>query len=162
MEGYNNLFFLISDLSPGCFHSAIYFFNLHSLYILHFTFLLGFIFSPTHETACQVRVSPFGPPSQELALGLVCGEATVQGWLVLTYLLQLFTQAQASYPALVSLWTTAGPGAAQALFVRGQAGNGNLLQYSCLGNPMDRGDWQATVHGVCKRVGRDLPTKQQQ
>ena len=40
--------------------------------------------------------------------------------------------------------------------------NGNLLQYSCLGNPMDRGDWQATVHGVCKRVGHDLPTKQQQ
>ena len=30
-------------------------------------------------------------------------------------------------------------------------GNGNLLQYSCLGNPMDRGAWQApTVHGVAK------------
>ena len=27
-------------------------------------------------------------------------------------------------------------------------GNGNLLQYSCLGNPIDRGAWQATVHGV--------------
>jgi len=27
-------------------------------------------------------------------------------------------------------------------------GNGNPLQYSCLGNPMDRGAWQATVHGV--------------
>ena len=27
-------------------------------------------------------------------------------------------------------------------------GNGNTLQYSCLGNPMDRGAWQATVHGV--------------
>ena len=26
-------------------------------------------------------------------------------------------------------------------------GNGNLLQYSCLENPMDRGAWQATVHG---------------
>ena len=25
-------------------------------------------------------------------------------------------------------------------------GNGNPLQYSCLGNPMDRGTWQATVH----------------
>ena len=25
-------------------------------------------------------------------------------------------------------------------------GNGNALQYSCLGNPMDRGAWQATVH----------------
>ena len=26
--------------------------------------------------------------------------------------------------------------------------NGNLLQYSCLENPMDRGAWGATVHGV--------------
>ena len=29
-------------------------------------------------------------------------------------------------------------------------GNGNSLQYSCLENPMDRGAWQATVHGVTK------------
>ena len=29
-------------------------------------------------------------------------------------------------------------------------GNGNPLQYSCLENHMDRGDWQATVHGVTK------------
>ena len=27
-------------------------------------------------------------------------------------------------------------------------GNGNPLQYSCLENPMDRGAWQNTVHGV--------------
>ena len=27
-------------------------------------------------------------------------------------------------------------------------GHGNLLQYSCLENPMDRGGWQATVHGI--------------
>ena len=29
-------------------------------------------------------------------------------------------------------------------------GNGNLLQLSYLGNPMDRGVWQATAHGVTK------------
>ena len=29
-------------------------------------------------------------------------------------------------------------------------GNGTLLQYSCLGNPMDRGAWWAAVHGVSK------------
>ena len=29
-------------------------------------------------------------------------------------------------------------------------GNGNTLQYSCLENPMDRGVWQAAVHGVSK------------
>ena len=30
-------------------------------------------------------------------------------------------------------------------------GNGNPLQYSCLGNPMDREAWQVTVHGVAKQ-----------
>ena len=29
-------------------------------------------------------------------------------------------------------------------------GNGNPLQYSCLTNPMDRGAWQTTVHGLAK------------
>ena len=29
-------------------------------------------------------------------------------------------------------------------------GNDNSLQYSCLGNPTDRGVWWATVHGVAK------------
>ena len=31
-----------------------------------------------------------------------------------------------------------------------QEGNGNPLQCSCLENPMDRGAWKATVHGVAK------------
>ena len=34
-------------------------------------------------------------------------------------------------------------------------GNGNPLQYSYLEVSMDRGVWQATVHGVTKRVGHD-------
>ena len=29
-------------------------------------------------------------------------------------------------------------------------GHGNLLQYSCLENPMDTGAWRAAVHGVTK------------
>ena len=33
-------------------------------------------------------------------------------------------------------------------------GNGNPLQYSCLENPMDRGAWWATVHGVTERQTR--------
>ena len=37
-------------------------------------------------------------------------------------------------------------------------GNGNPLHYSCLDNPMDRGAWQATVHGVTT-VGHDSVTK---
>ena len=31
-------------------------------------------------------------------------------------------------------------------------GNGNPLQYSYMGNPMDRGAWEATVHGVAKET----------
>ena len=38
--------------------------------------------------------------------------------------------------------------------------NGNPLQYSCLGNPMDKGAWWVTVQG-CRRVGHNLATKQQ-
>ena len=33
-------------------------------------------------------------------------------------------------------------------------GNGNPFQYSCLENPMDRGAWWATVHGVTKNQTR--------
>ena len=33
-------------------------------------------------------------------------------------------------------------------------GHGNLLQYSCLENPMDRGAWRATVHGVAQSQTR--------
>ena len=32
-------------------------------------------------------------------------------------------------------------------------GNGNPLQYSCLGNPIDRGAWWATFHGIAKELG---------
>ena len=31
--------------------------------------------------------------------------------------------------------------------------NGNLHQCSCLGNPMDRRAWQATIHGVIRETG---------
>ena len=40
-------------------------------------------------------------------------------------------------------------------------GNGNPLQYSCLGNRMDRGAWQSYSLWGC-RVGHDLVTKQEQ
>ena len=32
-----------------------------------------------------------------------------------------------------------------------EEGNGNPLHYSCLGNPMDRGTWWATVHEITKQ-----------
>ena len=37
-------------------------------------------------------------------------------------------------------------------------GNGNPLQYSCLENPMDRGAWQAIVHGVHKEIQLSMHT----
>ena len=46
------------------------------------------------------------------------------------------------------------------MFVPGE-GNGNQLQYSCLGNPMDGGAWRAADQGVAKSWTR-LGTCQQQ
>ena len=43
-----------------------------------------------------------------------------------------------------------------------RVGNGNPLQYSSLGNPMDRGAGWVTVHGVAKELDMALVTKQQQ
>ena len=37
--------------------------------------------------------------------------------------------------------------------------NGNPHEYSYLGNPKDRGAWQAIVHGITKRVGHSLVNK---
>ena len=56
-------------------------------------------------------------------------------------------------PAVQETWV-------QSLGWEGPTGekNGNPVQYSCLGNPMDRGAWQATVHGVA-RVSHDLAIK---
>ena len=48
---------------------------------------------------------------------------------------------------------TGGPGDTGSIPGSGKTpgeGNGNLLQSSCLGNPMNRGAWQATAHGVAK------------
>ena len=45
---------------------------------------------------------------------------------------------------------TGDSGSIPGLGRRPGAGNGNLLQYSYLANPMDRGAWQTTVHTVIK------------
>ena len=34
----------------------------------------------------------------------------------------------------------------------------NALQYSCLGNPMDRGDWLAIVHGIIRVESTEQPS----
>ena len=45
-----------------------------------------------------------------------------------------------------------GPGLIPGLGRSPGKGDGNPLQYSCPGNPMDRGAWWATVHGVAQEL----------
>ena len=49
-----------------------------------------------------------------------------------------------------SIWNTGDLGSIPGLERFSGVGNGHPLQYSCLGNPMDRGAWWAIVHGVAK------------
>ena len=43
-----------------------------------------------------------------------------------------------------------------------EEGIGNPFQYSCLGNPMDRGAWWAAIGGLAKELYTNLATKCQQ
>ena len=49
-----------------------------------------------------------------------------------------------------SVYDAEDPGSSPGLGRSPGEGNGNPLQYYCLENPMDRGAWWATVHGVAK------------
>ena len=49
-----------------------------------------------------------------------------------------------------SVYNAGDPGSIPGLGRSPGEGNGNPRQYSCLENPMDRGAWQGTVHGVAK------------
>ena len=49
-----------------------------------------------------------------------------------------------------SVYNTGDPGSIPGLGRSLEEGNGNPLQDYCLENPMDRGAWQATVHGVAE------------
>ena len=52
--------------------------------------------------------------------------------------------------AIQKLWDLVAQGLISGLGRSPGGGHGNPLQYSCLENPMDRGAWWATVHGVAK------------
>ena len=58
----------------------------------------------------------------------------------------------------VSAWNAGDPGSIPGWGRSSGEGNGNPLQYSHLENRIDRGAWQATVHGIA-RVRHDLATK---
>ena len=53
-----------------------------------------------------------------------------------------------------SAYNAGNPGSIPGLGRSPGEGNGNPLQYSCLENPMHRGAWWATVHGVAKNWTR--------
>ena len=59
-----------------------------------------------------------------------------------------------------SVYNAGDPGSSSGLGRYPGEGNGNLLQYYCLENPMDRGAWQAAVYGVAKSRTRlsDFPS----
>ena len=68
-------------------------------------------------------------------------------------------QPQGSYKASleaqmvkVSAYNVGEPGSIPGLGRSPGEENGNPLQYSCLGNPTDKGAWKATVHGVVKEL----------
>ena len=68
--------------------------------------------------------------------------------------LQWFLTQRQDFPSgsdgKASAYTMGDPGSFPGLGRSQAEGNGNPLQYSCLENPMDRGAWEATVHGVAK------------
>ena len=76
------------------------------------------------------------------------------------YLFRSWKEIEASQLALVEMNLPANAGDVRdAGLISGLrrcpgGGNGNPLQYSCLENPMHRGAWWATVHGVAKSQTR--------
>ena len=62
----------------------------------------------------------------------------------------LYLGFSGSLEVKASAWNAGDLGSIPGLGRSPGEGNGNPLQYSCLENPMDRGAWLATVHGVAK------------
>ena len=75
-----------------------------------------------------------------------------------SYKLEAAVFSRDSKDALLAFWVlticktptgnAGGLGSIPGLERSPREGDGNPLQYSCPGNPMDRGTWQITVHGV--------------
>ena len=93
--------------------------------------------SAGEESACNV-----GDPGWIPGLGRSPGEGI--GYPLLYSWASLVAQTVKNPPAMQE--TGFNPGSGRSL----EGGNGNPLQYSCLGNPMDREVWRATVHGITK------------
>ena len=69
---------------------------------------------------------------------------------ILMFVNGIFTSEPYSTDGKKSACSTGDPGSIPGSGRSSREGNGKLLQYSCLENPMDRGAWQATVHEVAE------------
>ena len=70
--------------------------------------------------------------------------------LVLFFFLRIALGFPSGSDSKASVCNTGDPGSIPGFGRSPGEGNGSPLQYSCLENPMDRGAWQATVHGVAQ------------
>ena len=95
----------------------------------------------TYSPSLSFTICKIGPQGTPAVLGSGCESYT--RWCVLG--VSQVTSSQSSLSLFIYLCSLI-PRLGRS---RGE-GNGNPLQYSCLGNPMDRGTWWATVHGVTK------------
>ena len=102
----------------------------------------------------SLSINPHKPPAQLFRKDLHFCVPIALAYIFLLYYASLVAQ-------LVKKKTACNAGDLDLIPGSGKSpgeGNGNPLQYSCLENPIDRGAWQATVHGVA-RVGHNLVTK---
>ena len=96
---------------------------------------------PVSQLSSQFQIHPPSPPPQPRQSGFPGGLVRKES-----------TWNAGDWPQYIGLGSIPGSGRSPG------EGNGYPLQYSCPGNPMDRGVWWATVHGVT-RVGHNLDTK---
>ena len=80
--------------------------------------------------------------------------------ILIFYLIYLFLDFLGSSVGEESACSAGDPGSIPGFERSPGEGNGSPLQYCCLENPMDRGAWRTTVHGI-ERVGHDLETTPQ-
>ena len=114
----------------------------------------------------HVSVSPFFPFGKVMCLRVTWVILSVL-WIIKRSLFLFSNLCRTLWVSLMAQWVK-NPSAIQEtqemqVWSLGQENplkeeNGNLLQYSCLKNPMDRGAWRATVRGS-QRIGHDWVTK---
>ena len=73
-----------------------------------------------------------------------------EGWIIVMYIIVCEMGFPGGSDGKESACSAGDLGSISGLGRSPVEGNDNPLQYSCLENPMDRGAWQATVHGIAK------------